>query len=462
MEKKNLFFDRVKTLVQEDGIFQTWFGPTAVEMDDDNGPTLWVPYDFSKDWISRKYRRQLDDISRDLWKKNLTIHTREKKGNENDPKKSALALSKPSIPNALMHDSAKKPDAAVLKCSEGEASAPRSGFDEFISGRENLLAFAAAKAISPGSTENSPFVMIGGNGMGKSHLAKAIASRWDKDSCAYLHAEEFGNSYVHAIMENRLHLFRSSVRNRKLLVMEDLDFFLEGNKKKTLDELIHTFKVFKREKRQVVITSCRPVCDYEAISRPLSDFLLSGLKVRLCSPEPESRRAMIEAMAAGIVGDFPKRVKDFLAAVPFSSAGELCAAVKQLCAFARVEGGELPLGIVKEILADHLRMVCVPPERHRNLHDIAAQASRHFGIPVSRLLSSSRERHVAMARHTAMLIAHDEGHHTLRDIGRFFGGRMHQSVLFAIQKMRRLVKNDKGYAESCAAIRKELGKFRES
>ena len=442
------FYGKVRELLKDEGLFATWFSGTRLEFGAGRAPVLMVPHDFSKSWITRKYSRDLNQIAEELWQQKILV--------EYAPP--PAALPRPLPPQALAAHPA-PPTATSAGSAKPRPAQREFTFESFIAGEENQLALVAARTLHE-NEPYSPFVLFGGHGLGKTHLAQALAAHWNRNETISWHAEEFANHFITASKENRLDAFRASLRHRKLLVVEDLDFFLQdGRRPKTLSELLHTFKVLKRDGRHIVVTSCRPVSDYLDLDRQLGGFLLSGLKVQLRPPAAVSRRAMVEVFAALNGVKLSRGVTEFTASLEFPSAGELKGAVQQLSAYAILEKDDLPLAVAREILSDHLRA-----HRSRDgaragepdLHSIAEAVGRCFGVGIGKLVARSRERHLCTARHTAMALSHECGHFTLQEIGRFYGGRQHQSVLFALHKVREAVKVNQSFSEVYHRLEKQI------
>lgn len=416
------FFKEVRGLVKKESLYKTWFSKTELRDNDENELVLSVPHEFSKNWIQKKYMAGLSEISNRLVGKRIVLEVRQ----QNADKMAQKQLV-----------SVREPQTDCENKVSKRALVSEFSLDDFIAGSENQLALVAAKNFMRSKFYHSPFVIIGGHGVGKTHLALGAVSGTPCQEVFSMRAEEFANAYILAAKEGQLDSFRASIRSKKYFILEDLDFFLEGQKKKTVDELMNTLKVLQRENRQIILTSSKFVHEFREISPRLADFLLSGLKVRLSAPSILTRRELILRFInehGKIL--LPKSIS-FIEEIPFKSLRDLVGALKQIQMYASLGNSPLELNVIKDLLTDHFgEWSKGESEEGIDLQDIGKCVAEMFGVQMKKLISSSRERHISLARHTAMSLSYDQ-HFTLKQIGHFYGGRLHQSVLFAIQKIQK-------------------------
>ncbi|MBF0244683.1 MAG: ATP-binding protein [Planctomycetes bacterium] len=427
------FYGRVRELLEKENLFQTWFSDTDVDLIEDHGPVLRVPNHFNKGWINSNYRKELNQASREVFDADMTVEV----------SKETFANVEISS-NDIFHES----EIIPISNKSKPFVPPKKEYslDTFIAGDENQLALAAAKAFRPNAHHLPLLVLCGDHGSGKTHLAYAIAAKWQSSEVCHLYAEEFANQYISAARSNTTEEFRSVIRSKKLFILEDVDFFKDGTKKKTMDELVNTLKVLIRDHKHIIITAHLPVSAFEQAHMQFATLMLSGLRIKLMPPSPSSRETLLNNCSLTSKTEFTPPVKKFLSQVPFRSIGELRDAIKQLETFSSFNEQALPLNVVKDLLSDHYRKDLSPTQSGVvDIHEIASIVGKEFGVSVPKLVSSGRQRYVATARHAAMAIAHDAAHSTLQEIGRFFGGRSHQSVLFALNKINQKVEADPAF-----------------
>ena len=435
---KEEFQRGIRRLVKKENLFKTWFSRAKIEELNDGSLLMTVPSDLALDWIKRRYWESIEEMVSQQWDTKIELVT----GNS-----SPVVELEDVIPA----------DEPKLKAKKLEAI-NRSGFDfkDFVPGAENQLAYVAAKAVGKKMSYHSPLTIVGDHGMGKTHLASAMAEEWPENQVLQWHAEEFSNAYIQAIKDSNLEEFRARMRSRALVVIEDIDFFLEGNKKKTIEELMNSLKVLKRDCRHIVVTSSQPVYKFEEVCPRLSHFLLTGLKVKLQAPSPESIKEIIGNYIKKHSFKLAPKSKSFIESIPFNNPRELLGAMQQVSAYSILNNEPLPLSVVKDILSDHIRTsVSVSSGEELDLHGIASVVTKSFGVQLQKLVSPTRERHVSFARHVAMSLSY-ENHFTLKEIGQFYGGRLHQSVLFGTKKVQEKLKKDLDFQKSYRKLQAEL------
>lgn len=440
------FYKAVQEKIGQKKAFQTWFSRTKIGEVRDGQIVLYVSNALALDWIKKQYHRKLNKMVSEIWGCELLLQV----GAE------LSSLETPQAGVVKEQSTEKKPRQVNTKANDG-----RYAFGKFVVGPENQMAFVASQGLATGQAHvHSPLVLSGGHGTGKTHLASAIYDSFPKSQVLRMQAEEFSNAYIQAVRSEGaqdLEGFRAMIRSKRLVIIEDLDFFLEGNKKKTLDELLHSLVVLKREMRHVVITSSQPAYRFDSISPKLAHFLMDGLTVKLGELTKTTREKLLVQCCRSMELSLSPKCLEFISGIDFRSPRELESAIKQLKAYSVMGTDKLAIKVVREVLSDHLRMDegGQKEEGFQDLHDIAKHVADLFGVSVAKLVSASRERHVTLARHTAMSCSYDH-RFTLKQIGDFYGGRLHQSVLFATKKVAVRRQKDLDYQRTYRKLQSEL------
>ncbi|MDP4801305.1 MAG: DnaA/Hda family protein, partial [Burkholderiaceae bacterium] len=131
-------------------------------------------------------------------------------------------------------------------------------FDNFVSGKANQLARAAALQISdnPGSGYN-PLFLYGGVGLGKTHLIHAVGNQMSQRNpqikVRYIHAEAYVSDVVRAYQRKSFDDIKLHYHTLDLLLVDDIQFF--SGKTRTQEEFFYTFEALIAAKKQIVITS---------------------------------------------------------------------------------------------------------------------------------------------------------------------------------------------------------------
>jgi chromosomal replication initiator protein len=180
---------------------------------------------------------------------------------------------------------------------------------------------------------------------------------------------------------------------------------------------------------------------------------MSGLEVPLAWPEAAARTAIVEELAAARGTQITKTAARALAEGIRGGVPELLGAVTALETM-RANGEAIgPLDVQCYLLRRQ-------PRAAASLKSLCALAARHFGLKVADLKSPSRERTVVMARGVAMYLARQTTDKTLIEIGSFFGGRDHSTVLHGCRQIERLIHSDAETRQAVEFLEAELNNGR--
>ncbi len=330
----------------------------------------------------------------------------------------------------------------------------------FLAGPENRLVEVAVRSvINEPDTSYNPLVLYGPSGTGKSHVARGLANAWKARNrrrrvvCST--ATDFAQELADAIESQAVDDFRTKYRGASLLVFEDLGQLTAGKSGKlsAQEELIHTLDALLAEDRWVVVTASAAPAELPGLLPGLQSRLTAGLAIPLAPPGPAARRAILEQLAAVKNVDLPEPVAQLLAEGLAGTAPELAGALLQLAAPAGFDGEPIDLESAKEYLSDRNGNGKQP-----TMHEIALATARHFKLRLSELRSSLRRRALVTARGVAVYLARNTGGKSLQEIGRYFGGRDHSTVLHSCRKIEELSASDPAIHEALVRLRKELWK----
>ena len=320
----------------------------------------------------------------------------------------------------------------------------------FLVGPENRLVEPAIRAVlGERPSHYSPLVLLGPSGTGKSHLARGILDQWKdanpKKRAVFTTAADFARELADAIDTQDTDEMRIRYRKAGLVVLEDLGPL--GGKPVAQEELVQVLDALSANDSQVVVTATAPIGQLPGIFDRLRSRLEAGLTVPLSLPGAATRRLVL-LRSAGLRGiTLSEPAAKLLADGLSVSVPELQGALVQLEMPARLRGGTIDTEAVRSYLA------------HRNgtrepaLRDIAIAAARFFGLTLTELRSASRQRAVVTARGVAILLARQLTPKSLEQIGQYFGGRDHTTVMHALRKTEGLVKTDPAIRQAVAQLR---------
>lgn len=316
---------------------------------------------------------------------------------------------------------------------------PRHLFTNFVEGKSNQLALAAARQVAdnPGSAYN-PLFLYGETGLGKTHLlhavGNAISQRKSDAKVVYMHSERFVQDMVRALQNNKIEDFKRFYRSVDALLIDDIQFF--ANKERTQEEFFHTFNALLEGNQQIILTSDRYPKEISGVEDRLKSRFGWGLTITIEPPELETRVAILMKKAEDTNIYLPNEVAFFIAKRLRSNVRELEGALNRVIANANFSGRAITIDFVREALRDLLAL----QEKLVTMENIQKTVAEYYKIKISELLSKRRSRSVARPRQVAMALAKELTSHSLPEIGNAFGGRDHTTVLHACRKIKELCK----------------------
>ncbi len=419
--------------------FNTWIRPLQ-PVESGSQLKLLAPNKFVLDWVRQHFFTRIEEV---LAAQNdpapsvlLEIGTRHAETptpqSMGQPRKSAQARK--GVPNNL--------NSAFI-------------FDNFVEGKSNQLAKAASLQVaqSVGRAYN-PLFIYGGVGLGKTHLMHAIGNEIVKGNpsanIVYLHSERFVSDMVKALQHNAIDAFKNFYRSVDALLIDDIQFF--AGKERSQEEFFHTFNTLLENKHQVVMTCDRYPKEIKGLEERLKSRFGWGLPVAIEPPDLETRVAILMSKAQHAGVDLPDEVAFFIGKRMRSNIRELEGALRRVIANAHFTGKPITLEFAKEALRDLIAL----QDRLVNVENIQKTVAEYYKIRVADLLSAKRTRSVTRPRQAAMALAKELTNHSLPEIGQFFGGRDHTTVLHACRKVQELKESDNKFAEDYSNLKRTL------
>ena len=310
-------------------------------------------------------------------------------------------------------------------------------FDNFVEGKSNQLARAAAMQVAenPGFAYN-PLFIYGGVGLGKTHLMHAIGNylkaKKPNAKVVYLHSETFVATMVTALQLNSINEFKRFYRSVDALLIDDIQFF--AGKERSQEEFFHTFNALLEGGQQIILTSDRYHKEINGLEERLKSRFGWGLTVAVEPPELETRAAILMNKAALVNVALPNDAAMFIAQRLRSNVRELEGALKRVIAHASFKGEAINVELIKEALRDLFAL----QDKLVTIDNIQRTVAEYSKIKMSDRLSKRRNRSVARPRQVAMCLAKELTNHSLPEIGDAFGGRDHTTVMHACKQIAKL------------------------
>lgn len=333
---------------------------------------------------------------------------------------------------------------------------PKYSFEQFVIGKGNRFAHAAALAVAemPGQTYN-PLFIHGRPGLGKTHLLHAVGNYVTRFNPSYrvryATVEEFTTEFVAAIRARDTSGFKERYRGVDVLLLDDVQFL--ADKARTEEELFHTFNALREGGRQLVMTCDRSPDDLDGLEERLAERFASGLVVSVEPPDLNVRRAILEKRARLDSVDARPELLDEIAGRVDSSVRALEAALVQVIAYASLRGEDATPDLARRLLK---RLRPSPADSPCTVAAVVDATASQFGLSPEELLARDRRPQVARARKVAMYLARELTDQSLPEIGRGFGGRDHSTVHSAVRSVGSEVRTDPELAMAVESLKRDL------
>ncbi len=313
-------------------------------------------------------------------------------------------------------------------------------FGSFVTGPCNRLAVAACAAVAdrPGRTYN-PLFVHGAAGLGKTHLLQATCRAildGKNARISFLSCETFVNHLIEAIEAGRLNEFRYRYRSADLLVIDDVQFL--ANHDQTQEEFFHTFNTLYQARKQIILSCDRPPGEIPHIEERLISRFNWGLVARVDRPGYETRVAIVHKKAAARDVALPDDVVCFIAGTIDSNIRELEGTITKIDMLARVLDRPIDLTLAEEALGTATN----GSRKEVTVEQIINAVTKRYGVRLADLQSRKRSRSVSLPRQVCMYLARSLTRHSLEEIGGYFGGRDHSTVLHANRTIEAMRKDD--------------------
>jgi chromosomal replication initiator protein len=332
---------------------------------------------------------------------------------------------------------------------------PDYTFDNFVIGPGNRLACAASVAVAqqPAKAYN-PLFIHGGVGLGKTHLLQAICQTILHDNpqadICYLSCDSFINDFMDAVQNGQMHDFRNRYRHVDLLIIDDIHFL--ANRDRTQEEFFHTFNTLYQAGRQIVLSSDSPPNEIPQLEDRLISRFNWGLVARVDSPCYETRVAIVKKKAALRGLTLPEDVVAYIAGRIESNTRELEGAITKTQSLAMLNDEPITLALAQDALGDRSGT----PKNQLSIQTIIDAVTDFYGVKLSDLQSKRRHRSITVPRQVCMYLARKRTGYSLEEIGGYFGGRDHTTVMHAIRTIDDRVQQDTQFAGEITQLDTQL------
>lgn len=449
------FFQTCRLELGEE-IFSKWFASLEIFSDLNSEIVLSAPSKFVRDWIIREFidtkiLTKIAQITRPNVKKVTAIYIAKPGDIQTSAPSSAPAAEK--VLNLSKNDNV---------FAFGTELNKRYNFENYVSAKYNKLAVSMAK-IAAGIDnqidlfdDKIPLFIHGGVGMGKTHLAQAIAwqiQEFDKSKkLLYLSAEKFMYHFVQSVRSNDVMGFKEKMRSIDVLIVDDVQFI--AGKESTQQEFMNCFNYLVEANKQVVLVCDRRPSDLDNVDEKLKSRISGGMIVNFKNPDYADRLSILKAKSKLMGHEIDKNILSCIAENITGSVRDLEGVLKKLIAEKVFADIEITIENTREILAAYGSK----PEIKSSAEAIQKITAEFYDIRVKDLTSKSREKRIARPRQVAMYLIKTHTSESLPKIGAAFGGRNHATVIHACKLVRQLMEEDTKTLQEIKVLEEKLGK----
>ena len=438
--------------------FTTWFKNTFVVKFNENEVAVGVPNTFTKAWLEKKYHRDIMNLLQNFSNcrvRNVIYKVENKPGIptnidlESEIPVQSQNYSENFLPPSILQ--------AVSKPETPEVSLnPKYSFANFIIGKQNELAHAAAQAVAgqPGDVYN-PLFLYGGVGLGKTHLLQAVGNEIlrqnPKAKILYVTSEKFTNDYIYSIRANKTKEFKDLYRTVDALLIDDIQFIT--GKEGTQEEFFHTFNALHQNNKQIILTSDRPPRAIPDLEQRLSSRFEWGMMADIGSPDFETRIAILQAKCREKNYLLNQEILHHVGTVIQSNIRELEGALNKIIALHQFKNISPTIETVKPILSSFQ-----PIKNKKSIapRQLIQTVANYFELQIEDLLGKSREKRLAFPRQIIMYIMREEMKSSFPSIGTELGGRDHTTAMHAYDKISNKLVADEKLQQDLEMIKQRL------
>ena len=427
--------------------FLTWLQNTKIMfLDQDSGEIIvGVSNNFTKEWLEKKYHKTILGIVQ-----NLTDYKIKKIKYQVET--AAAPTKTPTIDiKKIIISTKEEPED-----KNGMGLNARYTFENFVVGKSNELAYAAAQAAAEGPGKKyNPLFLYGGVVLGKTHLLQAIGhailKKNPRAKILYTNAERFTNEFVNALRNKTIDKFKTTYRDLDLLLVDDVQFM--AGKEGTQEEFFYTFNDLYQHDKQIVLTSDRLPKAIPALEERLVSRFNSCLIADISSPDLETRIAILRSKCQEKKYSLEPEILQYLAVHIQKNVRELEGALSKIMAYHELNKTTPTIESVKQIVSG---LTTQSKKSLITIKDIINATADFYGIKVSDLTGTSRRRELVNPRQVAMFLMREELNASFPLIGHEMGGRDHTTAIHSCNKVKEEVENEKRIKQEVDYIKQRL------
>ena len=330
-------------------------------------------------------------------------------------------------------------------------------FENFVVGENSKFAHAVAMAVAKAPAQRyNPLFIYGNSGLGKTHLMQAIGHYTlfnnPKLKVKYTKTEDYINDFISNSRNSKDQVENMSKFNRKytnidIILIDDIQF-IEG-KRKTMEQMQHTFDSLYNKGKQIVITSDRLPKDIPNLTAALDSRFAMGLMIELTAPDEDTRFEIIKKLADDNGLSYEEKALRYIAKNFSKNVRELEGAFNKVCAYAEITEQSLDLKLAKNVLK------CEESETDISFETIAEVTAQYYDVEIKDLKGTGRGQKISTARHMAVYLAREITEKSFVSIAEYYN-KKHTTIMFAYEKIKKELIVNKDLALAVREIKQAL------
>lgn len=335
-----------------------------------------------------------------------------------------------------------------------DAVTDAASLDQFLVLPENRLAHSVLTSWDEPSAGEivPPVYLYGPSGTGKSHLVRAalreLESLHPDWRLLTMSAAEFSSRLSEAADSREFRAFRKQFQRLQVLAIEDLSAIAKRLEPQT--QLVALWDDLLAHQCRLIVTCRTSAAEVPGLIPELVNRCHGATWVPVRIPAANSRERLLNHWSQALSLSLAPEVVPFLAEKFVVTPRELFGMVSQLRAISRQRRQPLDVELVRRhLLGQH-------PHRVFSIPEIAKSVARHFQVTLADLRAKSRQPKLVLPRQCAMSLIRELTDQSLQQIGDYFGGRDHSTVLHACHKLVSLLPDQPDLRQHLAKIRLQL------
>ncbi len=424
--------------LQGNAVYNNWLKPLTLDSIENGFAIMSSPSRFIKDWVISNYTYALGRILAEEISgfKAFDILVRKSSPAHINNAGSAVIRSNEIKQQALDLGEVKQNKFTDLLANRLDS---KFSFDNLVICESNILAGNAAMKIADNDDCDSlsPLFIHSKVGMGKTHIMQAVANRAMQNKSygkiLYLSAEKFMFSYVRALKENSMIDFKDFVRSVDLLLIDDIQFIC--GKQNFQEEFIHTVSAVIDAGGKVILSADKSPNRMDGLDDRIKSRLAGGLIADIKPYNPEDIFNILKSKADISKTHIAENILKLIADNVSESIREAEGVLNKIIQTSKLTNKEINMDLGVSII----KSAYVSAKKEVTLDDIKKLICQKFSLTQTEIESATRLKKISEARQIAMYLAKKTTTKSFPEIGRFFGGKDHATVIHAVKKIEKMI-----------------------